>query len=540
MSDDQTLFLGLDFGTESVRAVLVDRRGNEAGSAVAPYAHGQIVPGSPAQSERFPSGLPAAFALQDPDDWLTSAGDAVRNALALTSITADHVAAIGVDFTSCTVLPCSGDGAPLCRAHPDRPHAWPKLWKHHGAVEQTERINQLARERAEPWLPRYGGIVGLEWSLPKLAEVCDDDPETAGAIDLWIEGGDWFVWQLVGGPEPKRSTCQAGYKALWSAEDGYPGAAFVDAVSPGLGARFASLMRGELTAPGRVAGELTPKSADRLGLRSGIPVSAAIIDAHAGVPGAGVADAGALVMVMGTSGCHMLLADEAHDAPGVAGIVQDGILPGFVGYETGQAAMGDAFELARRLTGSHDFATLERAASGVAPGAAGVRCLDWFNGCRTPLMDGSLKGAFAGLTLAHGPEHLYRSTLEASACGLRWIVETLRDAGVPVTRFVATGGLPARSPLFMEIVASVLGAPVEIHAAANGPALGAAILAAVAAESARGGYDNASAAVHHMAGGASAIPAPRTIAPTLDAIDPYNRVYADYRSLGDAFRGVTR
>jgi L-ribulokinase len=551
----EALFLGLDFGTESVRAIVVDRRGGTAGAAVAGYRHGQIVTGSDAAVRLFEQPPPHTYALQHPWDWIESSAAATREAVVKAGVGADAIAGIGVDFTSCTMLPCTAEGRPVCLAwepgpgketSPPRsglaadPHAWPKLWKHHGALEQAERINDIARGRDETWLACYGGTVGLEWFFPKMLEVIERSPHVAEAAEVWLEGGDWLVWQLVGAPwlggttppaELARSTCQAGYKALWSAARGYPSQEFLRAVHPKLAEAAREKMPGRLTAPGRAAAAtgLDSAMAARLGLRPGTAVSAAIIDAHAGVPGAGVGEAGTLVMVMGTSGCHMLMSDFERLVPGVAGVVKDGILPGYYGYETGQAAMGDSFEFVRRLTGGGDFALLEKAAGELPPGADGVLCLDWFNGCRTPLMDGSLTGGFLGLRLGHGPEHLYRSVLEASAMGLRWIVDTLREGGVPVDRFVATGGPSRRSPLFMKIVASTLGAPVEIHAAEHGPALGAAILGALAAGSARGGFDDAGEAVRAMAGAGSAAGAPMVVQPEEEWARVYDGVYDAYR-----------
>ena len=251
----------------------------------------------------------------------------------------------------------------------------------------------------------------------QLVEISASQCFLCEGLIVWLEAGDWFVWQLVGARSAggdvsadrlTRSTCQAGYKALWSESTGYPGADYLDAVHPELALTVAEKLPGVFVAPGRVAGALCPAMAERLGLDAGIPVSAAIIDAHAGVPGAGVGRAGTLVMVMGTSGCDMLLSEVDRPVAGVAGIVPDGILPGFVGYETGQAAMGDAFDLARRLTGG-DFQSLERAASEIAPGSDGVLCLDWFNGCRTPIMEGALRGAFCGLSLDHELSFLIKS-----------------------------------------------------------------------------------------------------------------------------------
>jgi L-ribulokinase len=521
--------LGLDFGTESVRALLVDLRGRERASAVVPYRHGQIVDHLPGSAEK----LPPLYALQHPGDWLGSAAKAVRSALRRAGIYPSAVVGLGVDFTSCTMLPARDDGTPLCRLprFADEPLAWPKLWKHHGAQAQTDRINAVARRRKEKFLRRYGGIIGLEWFFPKVLETLERAPRVYDAADIWLEGGDWLVWQLVGGPAASlpRSSCQAGYKGLWSAADGFPGAAFLRAVHPKLGRVVADKMPGRLLAPGTAAGGLTRPMAALLGLREGTPVSAAIIDAHAGVPGAGAAEPGTLVMVLGTSSCHMLNATRERFVPGAAGVVRDGILPGFYGYETGQAAVGDAFDWLRRLAGERDLSWLSREAAMLPPGAEGVLCLDWLNGCRTPLMNGSLKGAFTGLALHHGPAHLYRALLEASAFGLRWIVELLRDHGVPVRRFVATGGLPHHNPLVVQVYADVLGERISVHPSRHGPALGAAILGALAA----GGFSSPAAAIRAMA-----TPQPgtaRVFRPDPRHRGSYGRLYRGYRRLADAF-----
>src|SRR6185369_996067 len=230
--------------------------------------------------------------------WLRAAGYACREAMATGHIRQGDVIGIGVDFTSCTMLPTLADGTPLCLL--DRfagvPLAWPKLWKHHGAKAETDRINQVARERNEPWLARYGGTIGLEWFFPKVLETLNHAPAVYEATPVWLEAGDWLVWQLVGGPFPHctpgtlvRSTCQAGYKAMWNAQTGYPSADYFAAVHPKLADVVTLRMPGTLAAPGQSAGGLTKEAATLLGLPAGTPVSAAIIDAHAGVPGAGVA-----------------------------------------------------------------------------------------------------------------------------------------------------------------------------------------------------------------------------------------------------------
>ncbi len=435
------------------------------------------------------------------------------------------------------MLPAKRDGTPLCllAEFATVPLAWPKLWKHHGAQAQTDRINAVARERGESFLARYGGIIGLEWFFPKMLETLEGAPRAYDAAEVWLEAGDWFVWQLVGGAAEAlpRSTCQAGYKGMWSATDGYPSEDFLRAVHSKFSRVVQDKMPGRLLAPGVSAGGLTDAMAKQLGLREGTPVSAAIIDAHAGVPGAGAAEAGTLVMVMGTSSCHMLNSAVERSVPGVAGVVKDGILPGFFGYETGQAAVGDAFDWLRKLTGQRDFSALGRDAAALPPGAEGVRCVDWFNGCRTPLMDGSLHGAFTGLALHHGPAHLYRALLEASACGLRWIVERLREGGVPVERFVATGGLPHYNPLVVQVYADVLGEKISVHPSKQGSALGAAILGALAA----GAFTSPGEAIRAMAtpkpGSASVFKPHRAHRATYDAL------YREYRRLGDFLSAKT-
>lgn len=525
------LSLGLDFGTESIRALLVDLHGVEHASAAVKYPHGQITDTLPGSRRK----LPPHYALQHPLDWIDAAARATRAALRQAQAAPADVLGIGVDFTSCTMLPTDADGRPLC-LHAElsaEPLAWPKLWKHHGAQAQTDRLNAFARERGEPFLDRYGGAIGLEWFFPKVLETIELAPRVDEAAGVWLEAGDWFVWQLVGGPAENlpRSKCQAGYKGLWSAEAGYPSAEFLRAAHPRLARVVAEKMPGRLLAPGEAAGGLTRAMAKRLGLREGTPVSAAIIDAHAGVPGAGATDPGTLVMVLGTSSCHMLNSEVGRPVPGVAGVVADGILPGYYGYETGQAAVGDAFDWLRRLTGQKDFTALSAEAAALPPGADGVACVDWFNGCRTPLMNGALRGSFDGLHLHHRPAHLYRALLEASAHGLRWIVELLRDGGVPVTRFVATGGLPHHNPLVVQVYADVLGETVTVHPSKQGPALGAAILGALAA----GAFPSARAAIRAMArakpGAAAAY------RPTRAHRRAYDAGYAAYRRRAAAITG---
>ena len=530
--------LGLDFGTESVRAILIDASGQQLGLGSSDYAHGQITDELPGTHKK----LPVRYALQSPADWIDSGIEATCAAITQAGINGDTIVGIGVDFTSCTMLPTLADGTPLCQVDQFKsvPLAWPKLWKHHGALPQTERMNSVAKERGESFLKRYGGTIGLEWFFPKLLETIEDAASVAESAEVWLEGGDWFVWQLVGGPADRltRSTCQAGYKAMWSASEGYPSQEYFQAVSPMLADAVANRLPGKMRSPGEAAGGLTKAFAQRMGLREGTPVSTAIIDAHSAVPGVGAAEPGTLVMVLGTSSCHMLNSTSFADVPGVAGVVEGGILPNMFGYETGQAAVGDAFAWLRRLLGLDSFDSLTEAALRLPPGASGVMCLDWMNGCRTPLMDGSLRGAFTGLGLDHGGEHLYLALMEASAFGLRWIVELLRDGGVPIHRFIATGGLPHHNRAFVEVYANVLGVDIEIHPSTQGPAVGAAVLGMVAAGSNVSGFSSVTEAATAMA---SVDESKRDlIHPCEDRSRAYDSLYAKYRSLAEMIANPPR
>lgn len=528
--------LGLDFGTESVRAVMVDASGTELGVGVHHYRHGQITEALPGSDV----SLPDRYALQAPGDWIESAAAATRDAIGNSGLNPSRVVGIGVDFTSCTMLPTKRDGTPLCDVSDfsHHPLAWPKLWKHHGAIRQTDQMNQVATERKEGFLSRYGGTIGLEWFFPKMLETIEEAPDVADAAEVWVEAGDWFVWKLVGGDAQSlpRSTCQAGYKALWSATDGYGSQEYFHAVHPKLAQAVAEKMPGRLLSPGELAGALGQPMAEQLGLPAGIAVAAATIDAHSAVPGVGAADPGVMVMVLGTSSCHMLNSVEGKSVSGVAGIVEGGILPGLYGYETGQAAVGDAFAWLLKLLNLDSFNDLGRDAMALPPGAEGVMCMDWMNGCRTPLMNGKVKGAFTGLTLGTTPAHLYRALLEASAFGIRWIVDVLREGDVPVQSFVATGGLPHHNPDVVQVYADVLGCEIEVHPSQQGPAIGAAVLGMVAAGTKKSGFETVSQAATAMA----SVPADRKriVTPRAEYDQAYKSLYRRYRDLASQIKGT--
>lgn len=512
------LTVGVDFGTESARALLVDAEtGRELGSFVAHYPSGVIV-------ESLPGGrrLGPDWALQAPGEWLDALERSVGGVLDTAGVPHEDVRGIGVAFTSCTVLPTTETGSPLC-ALPDwadEPHAWPKLWKHHAAQPQAEELTALAEERDEPWLARYGRV-SSEWMLPKAMQALDESPSAFAAGERLVEGGDWLVWQLCG--ELRRNACAAGFKALWNKRDGYPSDAFLAALRPGLAGFFSQQGAGRVVPPGDPAGLLGDEWAGRLGLSSPVSVAVAIVDAHAGLIGAGITGAGTLYMATGTSTCHLTLTRDERIVPGISGTVEDGILAGHVAYEAGQASAGDMLEWYSRTSGRPQ-AELTDAATRLRPGESGLLALDWWNGCRTPLVDADLAGALLGATLATSPGAVYRSLLEATALGTRLVVDTFSAAGVTVDRVVAGGGLVANE-LMAQIYADVSGLPVEIVGSKQPSARGAAILAAAAA----GLHDSVESAT-----AAAAVAPARVVEPDARARDSYDELYGIYCGLVSA------
>ncbi len=514
--------VGLDFGTESARMVLVDvETGREGSEAVHPYAHGVL-------SRALPGGtpLPADWALQHPGDYLEAAEVLLRRAR---QAAGDHpIVGIGIDFTSCTVLPATRDGTPLCLLpnYAGDPHAWVKLWKHHGAQRQADRLNALRPD----FLRLYGGRTSSEWLHAKALQMLEEAPGIFAAADRILEAGDWIVWQLTG--QEVRSVCQAGYKAHWQPDTGYPAASFLKSLHQ----EFPALVD-KLGAPhpvGRRAGELTPAWATRTGLPAGVPVAVALIDAHAALPGLGVGDPGKLTMVMGTSTCHLLLSHHQVAIPGISGVVRDSVLPGLYAYEAGQAATGDGLDwwvhtLAWAAGGRAEgvLGRLEQEAADLPPGAGGLIALDWWNGSRTPLVNADLSAVIAGLTIATGPAEIYRCIVEATAFGTRQVIEILEAGrGVePVTELRVCGGL-TRSPLVMQIYADVTGRTLQASSSPHASARGAAIYGALAAGAAGGGHDEPAGALRSMG-----VADFREFRPATDTHTRYDQLYGMYREL---------
>ncbi len=483
------------------------------------YAHGVIDRELPGTAEQ----LPPDWALQDPDDWAAVIEHAVPALLAETGVPGEEVVGIGVDFTSCTVLPTDGDGEPLCRYERwrGRRHAWPKLWKHHAAQGVADRLNEVALERGEPFLARYGGRISSEWYFPKLIELWRDDRELYDEAYAFIEATDWIVWWMTG--VECRQACTAAYKAMWSPDDGLPGPEYFEAAYPGFASPAEKLGR-SFALLGSPAGTLRPELAHALGLPAMVTVAVGNVDSFVSLPGAGVERPGTFVMVIGTSICDMIVHPTEVLLPGITGVARDGILPGLYGYEAGQAAVGDMLAwFLRTVGGSGDaYEAIEAQAAQVPPGATGLLALDWWNGNRTILADADLSGAILGLTLQTTPAEIYRALLESIAFGNRRIMDNFEEHGLALERIVACGGIAAKSPLTMQLIADTSGRPVDVPASGEVPARGAALFGAVAA----GAFPTIGAAV------AATRPAvARTYTPDRAAGVVYDRVYAIYREL---------
>ena len=529
--------LGLDFGTESGRAIIVAvDNGEEVATAVMTYPHKVIDDVLPSTGKK----LPPDWALQDPRDYIQVIETAVPQALKQAGVKGEDIIGIGTDFTACTMLPIDTAGMPLCMKpeYETNPHAWVKLWKHHAAQPEADKINEIGAQRNEAFLARYGGKISSEWFFPKALQILDEAPEIYAAADRLIEAGDWLVLYLTG--VETRNACAAGYKAMW--DEGYPSKEFLKALDP----RFENVVQEKMDAPvlpaGVKAGGLKPEVAAKLGLVPGTAVATGGIDAHVAVPAATVAEEGKMVMIMGTSLCHMVCGKDKVSVPGMCGVVKEGILPGFYGFEAGQSAVGDIFAwvidncvpksefdaAAKAKVDIHAF--LSAQAAQLTPGESGVLCLDWWNGNRSVLVDADLSGLMVGMTLTTTPAEMYRAILECTAFGTYTIIRALDAGGCPIRELFACGGLPGKNPLLMQIFADVTNREIRIAASDQTVALGGAMWGAVAAGKAAGGYDNVIDAAKNMARLRKEV-----YRPNKANHEMYEKLYAEYLRLHDLF-----
>ena len=533
--------IGLDYGTESGRALLVAvDNGEEVATAVQAYPDGVIDVKLPGSGKR----LEPDWALQNPRDYLYVADQTIPKVLKESGVRGEDVIGIGTDFTSCTMLPIDKNGTPLCMKpeFADNPHAWVKLWKHHAAQPEADLINEVARKRGEDFLARYGGKISSEWFFPKALQILNEAPEIYDAADQLLEAGDWIVLQLCG--VEKRNACAAGYKAIW--DEGYPSKEFFKALHPRFENVVAEKLSEEIYPNGVKAGGLLPEIANRVGLKPGTAIAVGGVDAHVAVPAATVTTGGKMVMIMGTSICHMVCGKTKKVVDGQCGVVKEGILPGYYGFEAGQTAVGDIFawfvencvptwvadDAKKEGTDVHGY--LSKHAADLKAGESGVLCLDWWNGNRSILVNADLTGLMVGMTLTTTPAEMYRALLESTAFGSNKIIKQFEESGVPIEELYACGGLPGKNPLLMQIFADVTSRKIKVSASDQTVALGAAMWGAVAAGAAAGGYDDITHAADKMARVRD-----ESFVPNAKNHTMYQKLFSEYERLHDLFgRGV--
>lgn len=525
--------MGVDYGTLSGRALIVRASdGKEMGSAVFDYPN--------AVMDRTLNSSGAAlgpdWALQDANDYVEVLKHAVPEALKLSGINPADVVGIATDFTACTMVPVLEDGTPLSQVADlkDHPHAYVKLWKHHAAQPHADRINALARERGEKWLPRYGSQISSEWELAKGLQLLEEAPDVYKRMYKFVEAADWIIWQLCG--NYLRNACTAGYKG--NLQDGqYPSREYFKALNPDFELFAEEKLAHTIGQLGENAGGLTVEAASWTGLPAGIAVAVGNVDAHVTAPAAKATEPGQMVAIMGTSTCHVMNHDAITEVPGMCGVVDGGIVSGLYGYEAGQSGVGDIFawyvnnqvpqryfdEATKAGLSIHQYLT--DLAAPQAVGAHGLVALDWHSGNRSVLVDHELSGTILGLTLTTTTEEAYRALLESTAYGTRMIVDTFAASGVPVKEFIVAGGL-LKNAFLMQLYSDVTRLPISTIDTDQGPALGSAIHAAVAS----GIYANVNEAANAMGKVNKHV-----YMPNEERSQQYDLLYREYVELHDYF-----
>ncbi|MDR0286601.1 MAG: ribulokinase [Clostridiales bacterium] len=531
--------IGVDFGTLSGRAVLVNLdTGSEEAVSVKNYTHG--VMDEYLMDTKIKLGQD--WALQYPMDYIEVFRYTIPDILKQANVLPENVIGIGIDFTACTMLPVKADGTPLCMTDEfiNEPHSYVKLWKHHAAQPQANRLNKIAEERGESFLDLYGGKISSEWLVPKIMQIYEEAPMVYRKADRFMEAADWVVMCLTG--IETRNSCTAGYKGLWNKKKGYPSKAFYKALSPGLENLVEEKLPVKISPIGSKAGEINEYGSEITGLRKGTAVAVGNVDAHVAAPAVGITEPGKMLMIMGTSTCHMLLGTEEKIVAGMCGVVEDGIIPGYLGYEAGQSCVGDHFqwfvdnclpfsyyeEAKVQNINVHKF--LRGKASRLKPGESGLIALDWWNGNRSVLVDVDLTGMLLGLTLQTKPEEIYRTLIEATAYGTKKIIETFKKAGVPVNELTAAGGIAEKDEMMMQIYSDVTDMEIKISASPQAPALGSAMFGAVAAGKDKGGFDNIMEASKVMSKIKDYI-----YKPIPENVKIYSELYKEYEILHDYF-----
>lgn len=530
--------IGLDYGTLSGRAVLVDvKTGDIAAVSEYVYPHGVMNRTLPCGAEIKP-----AWALEHPDDYEQVLYKTIPAIMAESGIDKSDVIGIGIDATACTILPLDADGQPLCRRekYKSEPNAYIKMWKHHGANDRAEKMTEIAKQRGEKWIESFGGHISGESMFPRLWELMDEAPELFSDMYEYAEVADWIVFMLTG--EKIRNSCAAGYKAYYNKQSGYPDPELFKAVALGLDKAASEKLPSPVKSSGSYAGGLTEEMAGKLGLCTGTPVAVGHVDAHVGGPAAGLVSEGDMLMIVGTSTCHMSVSKKGVPVPGICGFVEDGIIPGCFGYEAGQSSVGDLFNWFVSNCVSPEYHEnagkkgisiqqyLTELAEQMKPGENGILALDWLSGNRSTLADFDLSAMIIGMTMRTRPEDIYRALIEATAFGTKVIVENYRAHGIPVNRMLATGGVSRKNAFAMQLYADILEMPVYVVDTPVGPALGSAIFGALAAGNKLGGYDDIVEAIHAMCGKVG-----RVFNPDESSFGVYRSLYKEYSRLYDYF-----
>ena len=534
--------IGLDFGTNSCRSLIVDvSNGNELASHVFAYPSGN--------DGVLVDSVNPLVARQNPADYVEGIEVTIREGLRKaqsveSSFRASDVIGIGVDTTGSSPMPIRADGHALCSSDRFRgnPDAMVWLWKDHSGHEEAARITEVASVLHPEYLANIGGKYSSEWWWSKILHCRNVAPSVYEAAASWVEICDWIPAVLVGDLAPsriKRSVCAAGHKAMFSREwGGLPDAGFLDSVSPGLGSLRERLYDEACPSETR-AGFLSTAWAEKLGLSPSVAVAVGAFDAHMGAVGAGI-EPGTLVKIIGTSTCDIMIHpndEKLGEIPGVCGVVDGSVMGGYYGIEAGQSGVGDIFlwfvhQLVPDAYGTSSeekFQGLERAAGVLRPGESGLLALDWNNGNRTILVDVRLTGLLLGQTVHTTAHEIYRALIEATGFGALAIIDRIEEHGVKVKEVVNCGGLAVKNPLMMQIYADITGRPMKISRSEQTPALGAGIFAAVAAGAPSGGYDSIAAAQRAMTG------IGKIFTPRSEEHGVYKRLYALYHQLHDGF-----
>ena len=526
--------LGMDFGTLSARAVVVEAVSGEVISeSVSEYAHGVMC-------DTLPDGtrLKPQSALQHPEDYIRSMQSIIEGACEKACILPSDIQGVGVDFTGCTMLPIDSEGQPMCfyDEYKGDPNAYVKLWKDHSSVSEAEEITRKAEERGEKWLDTYSGKISSEWMLPKILQTLRYSPKLYSETCHFIEAGDWITLLLTGNQTRARSF--AGFKALWNDGEGYPSNEFFCAVDAELDGIVGTKLSENVLSVKDIAGYVNEEGEALTGLKQGTPVALPVLDAEAAMPALGIAGQGELMLILGTSGCFIVNSRTKGEVKGTCGYTSEAVLPEYYTYEAGQSCLGDGFDWFVKNFVPKEYSdeaenenvsihkVLRRKASKLKIGESGLIVLDWFNGNRSVLADQRLSGMILGLTLSTKPEEIYRALIEAAAFSSKMIVDAFTDGGIAIDAVYASGGIALKDEMLMQIYADVLGRKIYVSSTTQAGAVGSAIYASVAA----GIHESIEDATKAMS-----VPVAKTYFPIKENTVAYERLFEEYRILHDYF-----